>query len=175
MTENNTNDHAGHILGQHTDTLKLESLNDNAHHVTAMSSQATRHLRIFSRDLDARLFDNAGFMTACKALALHSRFSRIEILLIESRQVTAHGHRLLNLAKTLSSRIEIRQPEKQYEKLRHFSLTVDGQGYVYRTMNERYEGLACYHDPRYCRELDRHFTEIWQRSHVDAELRNMRL
>ncbi len=175
MTNNEDNTQSELILGESKQVFELESLQDNSTHVMGMLAQATRHLRIFSRDLDRRLFDNSDFIAACKTLALRSHFCRIEILLMNSRQITAQGHRLLNLARALSSRIEIRRPEKQFEKLRHFSLTVDGQGYIYRTINDRYEGTASYHDPRYCRELDKDFDTIWQRSNVDPELRSLKI
>lgn len=176
MTDNEENNQDNLILGGDNNmTIKLDSLQGNAEHTLSLITQATRYLHIFSRDLDRKIFDNNDIVAVIKKLALRSHLSRISILLIESRQVISQGHRLLNLAQLLPQRIEIRRPEKQFEDLSHFSLCADGKGYVYRPVSSHYDGVACYHDPRYCRELDKKFNDIWQRSRMDPELRNMRL
>jgi hypothetical protein len=153
-------------------------LNSREHHISVtdhMAPQATHTIRIFTRDLDPVIYDRNEFVESCKSLALRSRNARIEILAFQSQRILQRGHRLVELARSLSSKIEIRRPEKEYERHLHAFITFDATGYIYRTSADRYEGIANYHDPRETREFEKLFAEIWQRSHVDTEMRRLNI
>lgn len=162
-------------LGETAYDIELASSKENHILSTHMVIQAGRTLRIFTRELDPPIYDQLDFVEACKKLALRSHFSRIEILAFESQRITQRGHRLVDLSRVLSSRIEIRCPDKQYEHHLQTFMAVDETGYIYRKSSERFEGIANFCNPRETRELDKLFTEMWQRSHVDTEMRNLRI
>ena len=164
-----------YLLGETQQEIILENSTDHIAITDHMIAQANRSIRIFTRDLDPLLYDRESVVDACKRLALRSRYSRIEILAFDTKRIIHRGHRLVELARTLSSSIEIRRPEKQYEKYLHAFITFDEIGYVYRTYADRYDGIANYNDPRETREFEKLFKEIWARSHVDAEFRSMRI
>ena len=162
-------------LGKDKLEIELKSLEDNQLVIQKMLSQTQNRLSIFSNNLDPRLFNQSYFSQECRRIALSGRFAKIEILLMHSRSVIAQSHRLLDLARTLSSHIEIRKPGKQFEHLNHCYILFDQQGYIYRNANERYEGISCFADPRRCRELEKNFATIWQVSHVDPEIRGLKI
>ena len=163
------------IVGKTGAIIELESRADNALATACLAKQAKRCLYIYSRSLDPTIFDKIEFIAAAKKIVLYSRFAHIRILAVESKRITQRGHRLVTLARKLSSRIKIRRPEKQFRSLRQTFITVDGQGYLYRQDSERYEGIVDFNGPRETRELDKLFTDIWQRSQVDPEMRNLNI
>ena len=163
------------IIGETDMLFDLDNREDNTLAASKMTLQARRTLRIFSYDLDRAIYDQMEFISACKQMALSSRFASIQILAVDSKRIMQRGHRLIALARALSSRIEIRQPEKQYQSLRQTFLTVDERGYIYRKSSDRYEGVANFYDPRRARELDKQFVEIWQKSQVDPEMRSLNI
>ncbi len=163
------------IVGETGAIIELENRAENALATACLAKQARRCLYIYSRNLDPTIFDKIEFITAAKKIALYSRFAHIRILAADSKRIMQRGHRLVTLARTLSSCIEIRRPEKQFRSLRQTFITVDGQGYLYRRDSERYEGVIDFNDPRETRELDKLFTDIWQRSQVDPEMRKLNI
>ncbi len=155
--------------------IDLESRAENTVAATCLATQSRHRLHIYSRNLDPAIFDKTEFVAAVKKIALSGRFASIRILATDSKRIMQHGHRLVTLARTLSSRIEIRRPEKQFRSLRHTFITADGRGYIYRQDAERYEGIVNFNDPRETRELDKLFTNIWQRSQIDTEIRRLNI
>ena len=158
-----------YLLGETQQEIMLESSADNMAITDHMASQAQRSIRIFTRDLEPVIYDRGDFVDQCKRLAIRSRYARIEILAFESQRITRKGHQLVDLTRSLSSRIEIRRPEKEYERYLQSFITFDEKGYIYRTSADRFEGIANYNDPRETREHEKLFSEIWARSHVDRK------
>ena len=164
-----------YILGETNQEITLETSNDHLIVTDHMAPQATRSIRIFTRDLDPIIYGRPDFVDTCKSLALRSRYARIEILAFESQRIIRRGHRLVDMIRAMSSRMEIRRPEKEYEKHLHSFITFDETGYIYRTYADRYEGIANYNDPRETREFEKLFNEMWLRSHVDTEMRSLNI
>lgn len=161
------------ILGKTSQEVRLETRRHNRKIAAHMAGQGRKILRIFTRELDPSIYDQKEFVAAAKSLAIYSRFSRIEILAFESRKIAQRGHRLVDLARKLSSSIEIRKPEKRFESHLSAFMTVDAVGYIYRKLDDRFEGICNYHDPLRVKELDKLFAEIWQYSQVDTEMRRL--
>lgn len=162
-------------LGEYASDIELSSSSENHVLATHMLSQARRVLRIFTRELDPPIYDQADFVEASKQLVLRGRFSSIEILAFDSQRIAQRGHRLVNLYRSISSHIQIRRPEKEYESHLETFMTVDGTGYLYRKNAQRFEGIANFNHPREVRELDKLFAEIWEHSHVDTEMRQLNI
>ena len=155
--------------------IELESRAENVLAAVCLARQAQRRLHIYSKNLDPAVFDKVELASAAKKIALYSRFADIRILAADSKHIMQRGHRLITLAHTLPSRIEIRCPEKQFLSLRRTFITADGQGYLHRQDSERYEGIINFNDPRKTGELDKLFNDIWQRSRVDPEIRRLNI
>ena len=163
------------ILGETGSVIELESRAENVLAAACLARQSRKYLHIYSRNLDPTVLDKAGFIASVKKIALSGRFSNILILAADSKRITQRGHRLITLARTLSSRIEIRRPEKQFQSLPQTFITADGRGYIHRKNSERYEGVINFNDARETRELDRLFVDIWQKSQVSPEMRRLNI
>ena len=162
-------------LGETAFDIEVETSKENHRLATHMLAQATRTLRIFTRELDPSIYDQADFLDAAKQMALRSRYSRIKILAFESQRIIQRGHRLVSLARSLSSRMEIRRPDKQFENHLQAFMTVDETGTIYRKYADRFEGIVNFSNPRKAREMNKLFDEIWDRSHVDTEMRSLNI
>jgi hypothetical protein len=107
---------------------------------------------IFSRDLDAPLYDQEPFLEAL-----------------------GRSHRLIELSRRLSSVIELRQPHPDYRRHNEAFLVADGCGLIHRSLADRYEGTANFYDPVAAQRALAFFTEVWERSESSPEFRRLHL
>lgn len=136
-------------------------------------AQARRSLCLWSRDLERRVYDCPEFITAVRILACRSRFSSVRLLVHDPKAVTQHGHRLLELARRLSSRIELRQVATDYQEYAAAFLIVDEMGLMLRPNAERYEGFFSFKTPLKAREQHHFFNEAWDKSQPHPEFRQL--
>ena len=136
-----------------------------------LAEQATRQLDILTYDLDSRVYDKKPFLKAVKALALSTGNARIRILLQNNERVQKEGHRLVELARKLPSRIEIRRHNPEYTEHGENFMVVDATGYVRRRQHHQYEGEADFNDRLKATSYRDLFSAIWECSEPDSELR----
>ena len=164
-----------YVLGVSDSELQLDSLAENEKLVLGLVQQASLALNIFTRNLDPGLFDHDFFADAVSSLARRSNRARIRILLMDEEPAIKYGHRLIDLARRLSSSIEIRIINEDYRHRNHAFVTVDNCGYSYRELADRNESISNFNDPGRTRELVDEFNEIWEHSHSSAELRRLHI
>lgn len=162
-------------LGETAQTVPIETLADCAEVTLALARQATRSLHIFSRDLDARLYDTEPFLEAVRQLAIRGRFSEIRILVQNTDRAIKYGHRLIELARHLSSYILIRAAHPEFRDYNQAFLVADEVGFLQRGLADRFEGKANFYDPLDARELLRFFTKVWDASSHDPELQRLHI
>jgi hypothetical protein len=162
-------------IGADAQEIRLQSRADNQQVAAALVAQAVRTLEIFSRDLEAEIYAQTEFLAGFKALALRSQHVRIRILLQDPARVLRDGHRLVELARRLSSFIEIRRPSHDYREYNEAFMIVDGTGLLHRRLADRFEGSASFKQPLRARELNNFFDEVWQRSAPHPELQRLHL
>ncbi|HKJ77402.1 MAG TPA: acyltransferase [Gammaproteobacteria bacterium] len=162
-------------LGEDETYLEPTTMAENRDIALAMARQARRYLYVFTGDLDPALYDSAEFAEALSALARSSERAHVHILVQDSTRASKDGHRVVELAQRLSSKVRIHRPSRQYADLRETFLVADELGYLYRTVADRYEAQASFRDRKRARELTRHFEEVWQRSEPDPQLRRLSL
>ncbi len=160
-------------LGTTTEDITLSSMEDNRVAGQALIAQAERTLEIFSRDLEARLYDNSDFTSAVREMVLRSQHTRVRILVNEPDYAIKHDHRLIYTARHLSSYIEIRKTHEDYAMNPAAFLLVDQRGLLYRTLATHYEGVANFNNPSQVGELLRFFNEAWNQSRQYTEFRRL--
>jgi hypothetical protein len=162
-------------LDEDPQALRLASRADNQRVAAALVAEARRSLEVFSRDLEAEIYDQPDFLEGVRALALRSPKVCIRILLQDPARVVRDGHRLVELARRLSSFIEIRRPSHDYRDYNEAFLIADGSGLLHRRLADRYEGEASFKHPLRARELRNFFDEVWQRAAPHPELQRLHL
>ena len=163
------------VLGTTDEEFELERSEAVCDVVLSLATQARRALDIVSRHLDPALYDNEAFGAAIRELVVDSRRAQVRILLLDSAPVVARGHRLVELARRLSSFITIRIPAPEYKNLNEAWLVADATGYLSRRFSDRPEATANFADPRQATHLTNRFEEIWQRAQPDANMRRLHL
>lgn len=151
----------------------LHNSTDNKLATLRLISQAQRHLHVYSRDLDARVFDDVEITNALSALARRHRSSHVRLLVAEVGTAQRNGHRWLELAQRLSSKIDIRVIHEDHQQHPFCFLVADQSGLLYRSNAAEFAGEVHFHAPLRCLEKLKFFDEVWQISRPASELRRL--
>ncbi|MBT8446932.1 MAG: acyltransferase [Gammaproteobacteria bacterium] len=162
-------------LGASSNEMEFDTSDEHRTVAVAMVSQARRTVDIASRHLDPALYDNAAFHDAVKALALSGPHCRIRMLISDPGPLLSRGHRLLDLARQLTSYISLRQPGREHRQFNEGWLLVDNIGYVRRKFADRFEGVCDFANARVTSELGDRFDEMWERGQEIPGLRRLHL
>lgn len=133
----------------------------------------TRQLEIFSHTLDPVLFDRQEFVDLVSALARNHRQAEIRILVTSTKLIVQRGCHLLDLARRIDSKIKIRSISDIEEPKTW--VTADRDGYWVMPEADVYQGVSNVWDPVVTNRLRQRFTELWERSIDDPELRVLQL
>jgi predicted GNAT family N-acyltransferase len=171
----NMNDLQKQILGENRESIRLESRNDNRLAANRMTEQGQMSLRLFTPNLDPRIFDTNEFIEAVKNLALMSSHSKIYILIKDPTLVVTRGHRIVELARKISSHIFIHRADEEDQERVDTYMIVDDIGIIHRPHADRYEGSAEFNNPGEARLLTKQFKDSWERSVPEPELRRLHL
>lgn len=138
-------------------------------------AEAIRNVRIHSQFLDHTFFDNLRIVEDLSRFVRRGPPVKLKILLHSSQHVVSRGHRLLELARRLDSKIEIRCVSPEYAHDEHTCVLWDVRGYWLLPDYREYEALANLYDPVRTHNLWERFSYLWSHSSADQELRLLRL
>lgn len=138
----------------------------------AITAQARRSLRIYSRELDPGLLDNPRALDALRRFATRIRGAEVQILLQDAGTPQRALAPLLTLAQRLPSVFvfrEVREPvDKAYASA---FIANDLGGYYFRTLGHRYEGDTDLEGAGRARQLRDEFGRFWERARPCTEYR----
>ena len=97
-----------------------------------LCSSAARQVCILSPGLDHSAFDNEALAEALAALIRSSRQTRVRILVADSRDLVARGHRLLKLARSIPSSVHIRKLAEHPQWNAETIVICDRDGVLYK-------------------------------------------
>jgi predicted GNAT family N-acyltransferase len=160
----------------HPDTDKAELRN---HHgeascvegIVSVLDHPLREVRIYSPLLDHALFEHDSILDALSQFARSGPPATINILIHTSNLVISRGHRLLNLARRLSSKIEIRLVTAELQEDTRCFVLADQRAFFLMPDDHEYLGHSNAYDPVQSTQLAERFDYLWQRSDHDPELR----
>lgn len=157
-------------------TIVVENREQAVEAVLELLQAAKRELCIYTRDLDAALYDQEAVLEALKRVGTAGRGASIRVLVQAPAAAIAGGHRLIHLAHRLSSVFQFRTPEVE-EDLQYASafLITDRRGYYFRTLGSRFEGEARTYAPGRHAQLREYFNQVWERSLPPPGLRELHL
>lgn len=167
--------HIGCILGETAGEYALTSRDDNVQAAALLAGQARRMIELFTPDLEPALYDQTPFIDALAQLCLSSPRARVRILAKDFERTVKDGHRLVDLARRLSSYVELRKVHSDYQENSETFLLVDDYGLLHRRHAARFEGTFSCKAPLEVRRLRASFDEVWDRSEPDADLRRLHL
>ena len=159
-----------------SELLRAETALEAQACIDRIARDARHRLWIYSRDLERLLLDREPFLEEVKRVSLSGRGAGILILLHDPAAAVRDGHRLLHFAARMSSYVHLRKPVSDEDR-HHPSAFVlnDVGGYFHRTLASRFDGEGNTHNPGRHRQLVEYFSQVWERSEEDPELRRMSL
>jgi len=134
-----------------------------------------RTLQIYSQYLDHAMFDEPDVVDALSKFVRRGPPARLQILIHSSQLIISRGHRLLELARRMDSKIQMRRVPDELASDLHTYVVWDETGYWLMPDFREYDGLANGYDPVQSAQLGERFTYLWHRSVEDSELRILRL
>lgn len=139
----------------------ISTAEDATQAATVVASNARRVLSIYSDDLESPIFEHAPFLEAVKRLVLGRRFAKVRVLIRDATRLPHHRHRFVQLARKLTSHIEIRVAPPPYADDPSAYVIADERATLYRLQHDRWDGICDLDDRAVARlYLDR-FDEAW--------------
>ena len=153
----------------------LDTAGENREAVITLAGQARFSIRLFSRDLDARVFDNPDFERCLFDLARTHSNADIRILVTDSSQAVSRGHCLIRLAQRLTSSVRIHKPARQHRGELATFMVVDDTGLLHRprTTSTSYDAILNVYAPKRAGELRDYFDAMWEMSAPDSQVRRL--
>ena len=164
-----------HELGRTDDAVAIETRDENRSASIRMARQSKKTIEIISRELDPIIYDDQEFLDAVKDMILSDYHSRIRIIVLNPQIITQHSRRLITLAMSLTSFIDIRKPGPEYSGFNESLFIADGCGYIHRKKSDRYEGNLNFNDLRTCKYLLESFNEMWNKAVPDENFRKLNI
>ena len=163
-------------LGETAGLLRPRGLDELKGHTCNMGNQSRRRLLIYSHRLNPDLYNQGCFIEAVRRLVIRHPSTRVQILVADTAELVRGGHRLLSLARDLTSSIAIRRRNEEYESDQRSFLLADEEGYLMRPLWHDLNNVRADYSARpVVGNLADEFQRIWERSDLDPALRRLHL
>jgi hypothetical protein len=159
--------------------MEVELISGNeafAQTVTRLVADASRELALLSVKLEPRLYGHPQILEAMQKFALENERNRVRILIADSRAAVAISSPLLDLARKLPSRFDLRElAEEQRGVVNSERLLVDGASQMLERLSPDQPDASYYAHPS-TRTLQRlkEFNVLWDISQPSLNLSGLR-
>jgi len=162
-------------LGADNTTYQLDTTGALQQSVAALAGQARRRIDVLTPDLEASLYDSAEFLTAVRSLATRGSRTHVRFLVGDSERAIKRGHRLIELARSLTTAIDFKRPGPASEIGRSCYLLADDRGLMWQADAGQLDATVSFNDPVKVKRLRSQFDELWEEGEPDPELRRLHL
>ncbi|MEQ9450917.1 MAG: GNAT family N-acetyltransferase [Pseudomonadales bacterium] len=157
-----------------TPAERFSSLEGARDALITLLNQARRQVYLLSPLLDHDLLDQEPVVEAFSSFARRAPRAEIRILLMSSKIAVDRGHRLVELARRLDQKIQIRWHDEEVTESTSSFACADLSHYWLLPVFEQYVGV--YHaDQVLTKRFRQTFVSAWDKSKEDPELRLLRL
>lgn len=165
------------IVGETDIRVELSHLVMLQQAAIALLAQAKREILIVSPDLEHERFDNDEFIDALSAFARSSRYTTTRLLIANPSLAVSEGHRLVKLARKLSSLIEIRQlhDDDIDTSQPQAWLVADNIGLLRCTNRDPWQGSLLPKGTPYAQQARSRFLEWWERGSEIQDFRELNI
>lgn len=159
------------VLGQQSDLLAINSL-EEAHSVLgAMIDQAGHRLIYFGQSLGVELLGDTRVMDSINRLFRRNRSATMKTLVHQSQELVTSGHRLIELLRNLMPAVECRLRRVQSAGFEGECILVDRTGYLFFPNPDRHTGSASFNGVANVDKLHDVFVQEWEVAEPDSEIR----
>ena len=163
------------INEQHRKRQLFDNREDCRAAALSLARHSNRTIRIFSEQLDPRIYDNDDFCQAIYNLVIAHPHTKVLILIKETDGVVKHFHRLVEIFYKLTSHIEIRKLTQEIPTIHQEFMSGDVTSLLYLQDPKRYIGYLCLHTPLETKHLNEEFDALWHRSQPDPQIRRLHI
>lgn len=144
-------------------------------HAILVAEAARLELAICSATLDRRIYGDETFIDRVRRFVLQHRRARLRILVGQPQAAMRASHRLIELGRTLSSRIEFRQPAEERQLPADEYLIADERTQLIRGTPEQLEARYFADAPMAARLQLRTFNTLWEEGLPAREFSELRI
>ncbi len=164
-----------HLLGRTDEDIAIETAADNRELTISLAEQARSSINLFTRDMDAAIYDNTAFERCLFNFARRNHNTVIRILVQDSSAAVKQGHCLIRLAQQLTSSVFIHNPAREHSDRMDSFMIVDDVGLIYRPRsgNRDYRARVNYRSLQHASDLQDLFNTIWESSTADSQVRRL--
>lgn len=161
------------ILGETDIRVELSHLVMLQNAAITLLAQSKREILIVTPDLEHARFDNDEFINALSAFSRSSRYTVTRLLIANPSMAVTEGHRLVKLARKLSSLIDIRQLHDDDIDVSQPQawIVADNIGLLRCTNRDPWQGSLLPKGTPYAQQARTRFMEWWERG---AEIQDFR-
>jgi hypothetical protein len=138
-----------------------------------LARSARLQLNILTYEFEREIYGHPDFVQAVQALATHHSRARARILIHSPEWASRSGHRLVELARRLSSFIELRGMNEQDRELTSEVLIADGESLLLRDSPDVVHARYFPDDPRQAAGWLRRFEGLWAGGEIVQALRQL--
>jgi hypothetical protein len=138
-----------------------------------LARSARLQLNIISYVFEREIYGHPDFVQAVQGLATHHARARVRILIHSPEWASRSGHRLVELARRLSSFIELREMHEQDKQLTSEVLIADEKSLLYRESPDVTSARFFTDDPREAGQWLRRFEGLWAGGEAVQALRRL--
>jgi len=116
---------------------------------------------MLTHSLDTALYQHPEVVNAVKRFVLRPRYTRVRVLLLTPERVAYHNHPFIDIARKLTSSIEIRNATAAFCEYPGSYLVADDHSSLALPLRERWSGLYEPKNPMISLTMLRHFDTGW--------------
>ena len=140
-----------------------------------MTKTARMQISVLSQTLERRIYGNEGFLDPLQSFLLQHERARLRVLVRAPEATMRSGHRLIELGRRISSRVEFREILPEHRLIEREYIVVDERSLLLRESPQELDARYYASAPLMAREQLREFENLWQESPPSAELRALRI
>jgi hypothetical protein len=149
----------------------LSTLDEYRAAVAEIAKRANRSLSIYTPNLEPLIYDQDMFLEPLKRLVLARGHARLRVLISDPARVMREGNRFMQMARRLTSFIELRNVPPEFRNNPAAFIIADASAIAYRQQCSRWDGIVEFNDQQVVKRYLAHFDEVWAVSLIQPELR----
>jgi len=149
----------------------LSTLDEYRAAVAEIAKRANRSMSIYTPNLEPLIYDQDMFLEPLKRLVLARGHARLRVLISDPARVVREGNRFMQMARRLTSFIELRNVPPEFRDNPAAFIIADAGAIAYRQQSAKWEGIVEFNDQQIVKRYLAYFDEVWAVSLIQPELR----
>jgi len=149
----------------------LSTLDEYRAAVAEIAKRANRTMSIYTPNLEPLIYDQDMFLEPLKRLVLARGHARLRVLISDPARVVREGNRFMQMARRLTSFIELRNVPPEFRDNPAAFIIADASAIAFRQQSSKWEGIVEFNDQQIVKRYLAYLDEVWAVSLIQPELR----